>query len=80
LTNLDAIAEAVAVGVGLAWLPNWLARKQLMSGVQVRVLPDESEYLHDVSAIVRPRPRATNNQGNVPAQSLHFRMLLFRRD
>jgi len=49
--DLDAIAETVAAGVGLAWLPSWLVREQLMSGVLVRVLPNEPEYLYDVFAL-----------------------------
>ncbi|MBB6301325.1 DNA-binding transcriptional LysR family regulator [Rhizobium leucaenae] len=49
--DLDAIADAVVAGAGLAWLPSWLVRDQLMSGALVRLLPDEPEYLYDVFAL-----------------------------
>lgn len=49
--DLHAIADAVATGAGIAWLPSWLVREQLKSGTLVRLLPDEPEYLYDVFAL-----------------------------
>ncbi|MEP9379273.1 LysR family transcriptional regulator [Aquabacter sp. CN5-332] len=55
--DLAAIAEAVAAGTGLAWLPSWLIREPLMSGSLVRLLPQEPEYLYDVNALWLPTPQ-----------------------
>ncbi|WP_252405676.1 LysR substrate-binding domain-containing protein, partial [Escherichia coli] len=32
LDDLDAIADAAAAGMGLAWLPSWLVRERLRAG------------------------------------------------
>jgi DNA-binding transcriptional LysR family regulator len=55
--DLAAIAEAVAAGAGLAWLPSWLVREPLMSGALVRLLPEEPEYLYDVFAVWLQTPQ-----------------------
>jgi DNA-binding transcriptional LysR family regulator len=55
--DLAAIAEAVAAGAGLAWLPSWLVREPLISGALVRVLPEEPEYLYDVFALWLQTPQ-----------------------
>jgi DNA-binding transcriptional LysR family regulator len=55
--DLEAIAEAVTAGVGLAWLPSWLVRERLISGALVRVLPDEPEYQYDVFALWLQAPQ-----------------------
>jgi DNA-binding transcriptional LysR family regulator len=47
LDDLDAIADAAAAGMGLAWLPYWLVRERILSGELVRLLPDQPEYLYD---------------------------------
>lgn len=49
--DLDAIADATAAGLGLAWLPSWLIRKRISSGALVRVFPEISPYVTDVHAI-----------------------------
>lgn len=47
LDDLDAIADAAAAGMGLAWLPYWLVRERILSGELVQLLPDQPEYLYD---------------------------------
>jgi DNA-binding transcriptional LysR family regulator len=51
LDDLDAIADAAAAGLGVAWLPYWLVRERLASGALVRVLPDTPGFLYDVHAV-----------------------------
>jgi DNA-binding transcriptional LysR family regulator len=51
LDDLDAIADAAAIGMGLAWLPTWLVRERIQSGALVGLLPDEPEFLYDVYTI-----------------------------
>jgi DNA-binding transcriptional LysR family regulator len=51
LDDLDAIAEAAASGMGLAWLPCWLIRERIRTGALVRVLPDQPEFLYDGYAL-----------------------------
>jgi DNA-binding transcriptional LysR family regulator len=45
--DLDAIADAAAAGLGLAWLPSWLVRERIDSGALVALLPDEPCYVYD---------------------------------
>ncbi len=40
LDDLEAIADAATAGMGLAWLPCWLARDRIRSGALVPVLAD----------------------------------------
>ena len=49
--DLDAIADAAVLGMGLAWLPYWLVRERIQTGSLVRLLPDQPEYLYDVYAL-----------------------------
>lgn len=49
--DLDAIAEAAACGVGLAWLPDWLVRGKVQSGQLVPVLANIPALVSDVHAI-----------------------------
>lgn len=49
--DLDAIADAAAEGLGLAWLPYWLVRNRLKSGDLVRVMPHISPHLSEVWAV-----------------------------
>ncbi|AJZ63732.1 bacterial regulatory helix-turn-helix, lysR family protein [Paraburkholderia fungorum] len=49
--DLDAIADAAVLGMGLAWLPYWLVRERIQTGSLVRLLPDQPEYLYDVYAV-----------------------------
>jgi DNA-binding transcriptional LysR family regulator len=41
LDDLEAIADAATVGLGLAWLPEWLVRERLRTGALVSVLDDQ---------------------------------------
>jgi DNA-binding transcriptional LysR family regulator len=49
--DLDAIADAAAAGMGLAWLPFWLVRERIASGALVILLPKEPAHLYDVTAL-----------------------------
>ena len=51
LDDLDAIADAAAAGMGLAWLPCWLVRDRIQSGTLVKLLPDQPEFLYDCHAL-----------------------------
>ncbi|TIN02469.1 MAG: LysR family transcriptional regulator [Mesorhizobium sp.] len=51
LDDLDAIADAAADGVGLAWLPWWLVRERIEAGVLLALLPDQPRYLYDCYAL-----------------------------
>ncbi|PTQ12088.1 LysR family transcriptional regulator [Sphingomonas oleivorans] len=51
LDDMDAIADAAATGMGLAWLPFWLVRERIQAGLLVRLLPDQPEFLYDVHAL-----------------------------
>lgn len=54
LDDLDAIADAAAQGLGLAWLPSWLVKPRLESGALVQVLESEGEYRYDCHAVWLP--------------------------
>ncbi|TSE13451.1 LysR family transcriptional regulator [Mesorhizobium intechi] len=51
LDDLDAIADAAAEGMGLAWLPWWLVRERIEAGGLVALLPDRPHYLYDCHAL-----------------------------
>ncbi|MER9874164.1 LysR family transcriptional regulator [Mesorhizobium sp. M0195] len=51
LDDLDAIADAAAAGMGLAWLPYWLVRRRIQVGALVLLLPEQSRFLYDVHAL-----------------------------
>lgn len=51
LDDLEAIAGAAALGMGLAWLPSWLVRERLQTGVLIQVLPGEGGLPYDVHAL-----------------------------
>jgi len=57
LDDLEAIADAAARGMGLAWLPSWLVRERLERGALVRVLGNEGELPYDCHALWLPTPR-----------------------
>ncbi|PDT73357.1 LysR family transcriptional regulator [Bradyrhizobium sp. C9] len=57
LDDLEAIADAAARGMGLAWLPSWLVRERLDNGTLVRVLGDEGALAYDCHALWLPTPR-----------------------
>ena len=49
--DLDAIADAAAAGMGLAWLPCWLVRERIQAGALVPLLPDQPGFLYDSHAL-----------------------------
>lgn len=49
--DLDAVADAAADGMGLAWVPTWLVAERLRSGALVRVLADVPALRIDVHAL-----------------------------
>lgn len=51
IDDLAAVADAVADGAGLAWLPSWLVRERLERGHLVELLPELSGFPYDVSAL-----------------------------
>ena len=51
LDDLDAVADAAASGMGLAWLPSWLVRERIQAGTLVPLLPDEPGYVFDNYAL-----------------------------
>jgi DNA-binding transcriptional LysR family regulator len=51
LDDLDAIADAAATGMGLAWLPYWLVRERIQVGALVPLLPDQPGFLYDAYAL-----------------------------
>ncbi|PPQ18183.1 LysR family transcriptional regulator [Bradyrhizobium sp. AC87j1] len=57
LDDLEAIADAAAQGMGLAWLPYWLVRERLNSGALVGLLRGQPEFLYDCHALWPRSPR-----------------------
>ena len=51
LDDLAAIADAVAAGEGLGWLPFWLVRERVREGALVELLPAQRGFLYDAYAI-----------------------------
>ncbi|MCT9127719.1 LysR family transcriptional regulator [Cupriavidus gilardii] len=51
LDDLDAIADAAAAGMGVAWLPSWLVSERIHAGALVRLFPDEPAFLYDAYAL-----------------------------
>ncbi|WP_159587205.1 LysR family transcriptional regulator [Chelativorans xinjiangense] len=51
LDDLDAIADAITTGIGLAWLPYWLVRERILAGALVELLPDEPGFLYNAYAL-----------------------------
>lgn len=52
--DLDAVADAATMGMGLAWLPYWLVRERIESGALTLLLPDKPGFLYDVHAMWLP--------------------------
>lgn len=52
--DLDAVADAATLGMGLAWLPYWLVRERIESGALTLLLPDKPGFLYDVYAMWLP--------------------------
>ncbi|WP_262299849.1 LysR family transcriptional regulator [Microvirga sesbaniae] len=57
LDDLDAIADAVTSGMGLAWLPSWLVRERIRAGALVPLLPDQPGFLYDCHALWLQTPQ-----------------------
>jgi DNA-binding transcriptional LysR family regulator len=51
LDDLEAIADAAAAGLGLAWLPEWLVRDRLRTGTLVAVLEGQSGASREIYAL-----------------------------
>lgn len=51
LDDLDAIADAVTTGMGLAWLPSWLVREHIQAGTLVPLWPEQPGFLYDCYAL-----------------------------
>jgi DNA-binding transcriptional LysR family regulator len=51
LDDLEALADAAAADMGLAWLPCWLVRDRVRSGALVRVLADYPGLVLDSHAL-----------------------------
>ncbi|MGH6615209.1 LysR family transcriptional regulator [Sphingomonas sp.] len=51
LDDLDAIADAAVIGMGLAWLPSWLVRDRIRAGTLVQLLPEQPEFPYDCHAL-----------------------------
>ena len=51
LDDLDAIADAAAAGLGLAWLPCWLVRERVRAGALVVLLPQQPGLYYDCYAL-----------------------------
>ena len=54
--DLEAIADAAAGGVGIAWLPRWLVRERLEVGGLVDLFPDQAGFFYDCHALWLPTP------------------------
>jgi DNA-binding transcriptional LysR family regulator len=51
LDDLEALADAAARGMGLAWLPCWLVADRLTGGELVPVLPELPQLTFDIYAV-----------------------------
>lgn len=51
LDDLAAIADAAALGMGLAWLPYWLVRDRIREGALIELLPETPTFLYDAYAL-----------------------------
>ncbi|HXH47484.1 MAG TPA: LysR family transcriptional regulator [Bradyrhizobium sp.] len=57
LDDLEAIADAAAQGMGLAWLPYWLVRERLDRGTLVNLLSNQPQFLYECHALWPRSPR-----------------------
>lgn len=55
--DMDAIADAAAAGMGLAWLPDWLVRDRIDAGALTALWPDRPGFLYDCHALWLQTPR-----------------------
>lgn len=51
MDDLDALADAAAMGLGLAWLPYWLVRDRIQAGTLVHLLPERPGFPYDAYAL-----------------------------
>ncbi|WP_199635765.1 LysR family transcriptional regulator [Serratia sp. PAMC26656] len=51
MDDLQAIADAAVAGFGIAWLPCWLVRGQLIKGELVRIMRDRPGLFFDAHAV-----------------------------
>jgi DNA-binding transcriptional LysR family regulator len=57
LDDLEAIADAAAQGMGLAWLPYWLVRERLDTGALVSLFSSQPQFLYECHALWPRSPR-----------------------
>ncbi|MCK1654321.1 LysR family transcriptional regulator [Bradyrhizobium sp. 149] len=57
LDDLEAIADAAAQGMGLAWLPYWLVRERLRAGTLIALFSSRPGFLYDCHALWPRSPR-----------------------
>ncbi|MBR0735545.1 LysR family transcriptional regulator [Bradyrhizobium liaoningense] len=57
LDDMEAIADAAAQGMGLAWLPYWLVRERLKTDALVGLFAEQPEFLYDCHALWPRSPR-----------------------
>jgi len=57
LDDMEAIADAAAQGMGLAWLPYWLVRERLKTRALVGLFAEQPEFLYDCHALWPRSPR-----------------------
>ncbi|MFK4487155.1 LysR family transcriptional regulator [Bradyrhizobium sp. USDA 336] len=57
LDDLEAIADAAAQGMGLAWLPYWLVRERLDTGALVNLFSNQPQFLYECHALWPRSPR-----------------------
>ncbi|MDF0495193.1 LysR family transcriptional regulator [Bradyrhizobium yuanmingense] len=57
LDDLEAIADAAAQGMGLAWLPYWLVRERLDTGALVNLFSSQPPFLYECHALWPRSPR-----------------------
>ncbi|MBR1169372.1 LysR family transcriptional regulator [Bradyrhizobium liaoningense] len=55
--DLEAIADAAAQGMGLAWLPYWLVRERLDTGALVSLFSNQPQFLYECHALWPRSPR-----------------------
>lgn len=57
LDDMEAIADAAAQGMGLAWLPYWLVRERLNGGTLIGLFTEQPEFLYECHALWPRSPR-----------------------
>ncbi|MVT52269.1 LysR family transcriptional regulator [Bradyrhizobium yuanmingense] len=57
LDDLEAIADAAAQGMGLAWLSYWLVRERLDTGALVNLFSSQPPFLYECHALWPRSPR-----------------------